>query len=145
MAQPRDYSNHGLQSVFAAELATTSKNTGDSIMTDHNWTKKHDHQLIEIINSTDFNKYPNDVRTAARSEFNRRQIRNDKLMLYMTAIILILTLALVYSEFFHKTPSTPMAVPPDKVQSHQLNPIEKKETPQSKNDIRKKSRIAPPQ
>lgn len=103
-------------------------------MTDHNWPKKTDYELIEIINSTDFNKYPNDVRTAARSEFNRRQIKNDKRMLYMTAAILILTIILVYAEFFHKSPSTPMPVPTQQVQTNESNPNIKSKTPQNKSN-----------
>jgi len=104
-------------------------------MTEHNWRKKSDDELIKMINASDFAKITNDMRLAARSELHRRQTNKDKCMLYMTALILVLTIALVYAEFFHKSPPAPMTVPAEKVQSQQLNPTEKKKTPQRKNDV----------
>lgn len=106
-------------------------------MTDYNWAKKTDYELTEIMNSTDYNKFPNETRIAARSEFNRRQIKNDKYMLRMTAAILVLTIILVYAEFFHKAPSAPMPVTTQQVQTEKLNPKINSQTPQNKNDNKK--------
>lgn len=94
-----------------------------------------DEKLIEYSN------HPNATflqQNKARFILHKRKTRSDNRMLYMTAAILVLTIILVYAEFFHKSSIFPKrTITTDNVQSQQLNPAENTKEQHSKGDVTK--------
>lgn len=102
-------------------------------MSKDKFSKMNDDELLTVINVPS-PEYLAADRNLASIVLHERKKNKESWMLGMTALILVLTFALVYAEFYHKAPSAPVTIPAQKVQPNDLNPSEKSTAPQKKGD-----------